>query len=318
MDLIKYFFATFFLLIVMSQPTAAAGSKSSYSKSVQQGGTSFDISSRPAVGCTAQIVTVSVRRAGKKTARLKADVDYLARSAQAVDLNGDGNPELAIFSRTTGTVAAEALDVYWLDGTTLRRSKVPELDENSGYKGGDRFQLEDRLIVRTVPVYRDGDPVEKPTGGIRTLMYGFKEGAFTHYVQSEKAADTPADSRTQSAPQPVQPPAVDTKSAVATAATLSVTGITVVESGIEIRTNGAAVTYKTMKLEKPERIAIDIPGADSALTGKKTAINRFGISTVRLGSNKGFLRVVLDSTLGTFPKYQVKSFASGILVEFTQ
>jgi type IV pilus assembly protein PilQ len=73
-----------------------------------------------------------------------------------------------------------------------------------------------------------------------------------------------------------------------------------------------------MKLEKPERIAVDIFGADSSLVGKKIIINRFGVGTVRVGRNKGFLRVVLDTTHHTFPKYQVKPSATGILVEFTQ
>lgn len=102
------------------------------------------------------------------------------------------------------------------------------------------------------------------------------------------------------------------------AAALAVNEITTTESGIEIRTNGTEVKYKTMRLEKPERIAIDIPGADSSLAGKKITINRFGISTARVGRNKGFLRIVLDTNLGTFPKHLVNSSDTGVLLVFPQ
>lgn len=318
MDLIKYCSAALFLLMVIGQPASAASSKCSYSKSVQQGGVAFDISSRPAVGCAVQIVTVTMRRGGQKVAGVKADVDYLAQFAQAVDLTGDGTPELAVISRTTGKTATETLDVYWLDGAILRRLTVPELDEKSGYKGGDSFHLEDRLIVRTIPLYRDGDPAGKPTGGTRSLKYEFKGGAFSLYVQTEKPPVPSGDSRVQSAAPPARQPPVEMKPAMPVSAGPAVTGITAVEAGIEIRADGPIEKFKTMKLEKPERIAIDIPGASSSLIGRKITVDRFGISTARVGWNKGFLRVVLDTKLRTFPKYEVKPSGSGVLVVFTQ
>ncbi|MGB9081131.1 MAG: AMIN domain-containing protein [Desulfuromonadaceae bacterium] len=73
-----------------------------------------------------------------------------------------------------------------------------------------------------------------------------------------------------------------------------------------------------MKLEHPERIAIDIPDAGSSLTKRTIPINRFGVSNARVGRNKGFLRIVLDTKLRTFPPFRVSPSASGLLVEFTQ
>lgn len=313
MNLIKYHLAAFFILMLMGQPVVAAGSKYSFSKSVQQGGTTFDINSRSAVDSAVQIVTVTVRRGGKKVAGMKSDVDYLAHSAQAIDLTGDGAPELALFSRTTGEIVTETLDVYLMNGTTLSRLPVPDIEEKSGYRGGDRYHLEDNQIVRTIPVYRDGDQPGKPTGGTRALKYLFKDGAFTLYVQTEKAADPQVESSVQKAPQ-----AAESKPAVPAGAALAITEITVTDAGIEIRANAAVAKYRTVRLDKPERIAIDFPGAESSLTGKKITINRFGISRVRVGRNKGFMRVVLDPVLDKFPKHEVKSSASGVLIEFTQ
>lgn len=318
MNLLSCCFTAFFFFMAMSQPASAAASASSYSKSVRQGGTVFDISSRPAGGSAVQIVTVTVRSGGRKVASVKADVDYLPRSAQAVDLTGDGRPELAVISRTSGGVAAEALDVYWLDGATLHRVEIPELDEKSGYRGGDRFHLEGRLIVRTVPLYREGDFAGKPTGGTRSLKYDFKQGAFALYVQTERAANLPDDAAVQAAPVPETAPPVAEKPSQPPPSAPAITEIAAVASGIEIRAGRAVEKFRIVRLDKPERIAVDIPDADSSLAGKKIPVNRFGISTVRVGRNKGFLRVVLDTSLKKFPQYSVKSSDAGVLIEFPQ
>ncbi|MFA7404336.1 MAG: AMIN domain-containing protein [Pelobacteraceae bacterium] len=318
MNLIQCIFAAFFLLMVMSRPVTAAGNKCSYSKSLHHKGTVFDIVSRPAHGCGVQVVTVTVQRRGKIIATVKADVDYLTQSAKVVDLTGDGRPELAVISRASGATATETMDVYWLNGTTLRGITVPDLDEKSGYRGGDRYNIEGRLIVRTIPVYRYDDSIEKPTGGTRSLKYDFKDGAFSLYVQTERASNLYSDSSAQSTAFGTPETPAESKPARSNSAGLAITEITAGESGIEIRANGAMGKYKTMRLDKPERIAIDIPDADSSLAGKKVAINRFGISKARVGRNKGFLRVVLDTTLTAFPKYEVKPSDSGLRIVFTQ
>ena len=321
------YIAVFLLLMVMSRPVSAAGSTCSFSKSVRVPGITFDISSRAADGCGIQIVKVDVRQRGKRIAGLKADVDYLARSARTVDLNGDGKQELAVFSRTAEVTATEALDIYWLDGKTLRRAMVPEPGDKAGYKGGDRFVLKGRQIVRVIPVYRDGDPAGKPTGGTRSLKYEFRDGAITPLVQAVMAPGTANGPKAQVAVLPVQTaqpvqsvlpvqPPVAAKPAVPAPAVLAVSGVKAVKAGIEISSCGPIAKFKVMKLEKPERIAIDIPDADSPLAGRKITINRFNITKARVGRNKGFLRVALDTKLARFPKYRVSSSAGGILVEF--
>lgn len=321
---IQFIVTLFCLVMASSQYVRAASSSCSYSRNVQQKGVSFSISSRPASGCAVQIVSVDARKGNKRLAGFKADVDYLAQSAKAGDLNGDGIPELVVTSRTAGA-GAEALDVYWLNGERVGRASVPELDGTSGYRGGDRFHFEDRLLVRTIPVYRDGDADGKPTGGTRSLKYDFKDGAFSLYVQTENAANLPESSSVLSvaAPAPVVPvkeavsaPVKEHKAAAAPGRTVA--GVVAGDTGVEIRTNGEVAKYRTVRLDKPERIAIDIMGADSALAGKKIQINRFGISTVRVGRNKGFLRVVFDGASAKFPKFEVKSSDTGVLVEFPQ
>lgn len=319
MKLNIFYCAVFFLLIVMNQPVSAAGSKCSYNKSVQQNGTLFNISSREASGCAVQIIKVTAVKRGKKIATLKADVDYLPKSAQAVDLDGDGTPELVIISRPTEGVMTEALDVYWLEGKNLRRSMVPPLEEKKGYKGGDRYRLEGNQMVRTIPLYNDNDSAGKPTGGTRTLKYKFKEGAWALIDHVVKGADASPDSAAvQSAPQAAPAPPTEAAPFARVTAGLAINGIRASDTGIEISANRAVMKYKIMRLDKPERIAIDIPGAESQLTGKKVAINRFGINSVKVGRQNKFLRIVLVSSLNKFPKYEVKPSAAGLRIEFTQ
>lgn len=315
MNRVKTISAAFFLLMVMSQPAAAAGSKCTYSKSVQQGGETFDIISRPANGCDVQIVTVTARRGGKMIARMKADVDYLTHSVKAVDLTGDGTPELAVISRAAGDRSTDMLDVYLLGGTSFRRLMAPKLDDITGYKGGDRFQFKDGKIVRSFPVYRDGDPAGKPTGGNVTLKYELKGGSFSLSEQGEKNEDQPA---VQSAPEPAKEVPVETKPEIPAVAALAITEIRAVESGIEIKANGALEKYKTILLDKPERIAVDIPGAESSLKGKKIVINRFGIAVARVERRRGFLRVVMDTTDRTFDSYKVKASGNSLFITFIQ
>lgn len=312
-----YFSGVLLLFIFMSHSESAAAGNCSFSKSVQQKGTAFDIISRPANGCAVQIVTVTARRSGKKLATTKADVDYLARSAQLMDLTGAGSPQLTLISRTSDATATEALDVYWLDGNALRRATVPELDDKNGYKGGDRFHLEGRLIIRTIPVYLDGDPAGKPGGGTRTIKYVFRDGTLTPSDRADTAQNPAVVEAPGSAPPP-QTPAVVKKTPLASAAALAITWIKVTDEGIEIRTNRREVKYKTVLLNKPERIAINIPGADSFLAGKTVAINRFGISELRVGRSKGGLRLVMDLTNRTFDNIKVKSSGNSIFLNFLQ
>lgn len=232
---------TSLLVLVTSMPSSAATRGCSFKKSVQLYGLAFDISSRPALGCAVQVVDISARRGGKTFSRLRTDVDYLAEKVWATDLTGDGKPELVIASRSAESEARGALDVYYLDGNAIRRATVPELSDSSGYRGGDRFHRDGRQIVRTIPVYIDGDTVNNPGGGNRTLRYVFSDGVLSVLAQSEnQSADIQslqlsANEKTivkSASPKPV------------------VKDITPMETVIEITADTPISTYKTMKFSK--------------------------------------------------------------------
>lgn len=315
MKLPRFYLCIFILLVSVNQPVKALAGSNIFSKSVQSGGTVYDIISRPVAGSSVQIVTVSLKRGGKKVATLKADLDQLPYSAEAVDLAGDGTTELVLISRAKDETASDVLDICWLDGTNfLHRSSMPELDEKTGYRGGERYHIEDNLIVRSIPIYLDNDLTGKPTGGIRLMKYKFKDGTFTLYIEAERSnSPDSAPKVTVLTPNEVTS---EKKMSLPVSSALSITEVMADETGIEVRVNRAIPKFRTMRLDKPERIAIDIPGADSYLAGRKITINSFGITKARVGRNKGFLRVVLDTNLKTFPRFEVKSTEKGLKIEF--
>lgn len=232
------------LWFALSMPAAAATRGCSFNKRVQRAGLVFDVVSRPAIGCAVQVIDVSVWRGGKIISRIRSDVDYLAENAWADDLDGDGQPELLIASRSVLNNTGGKLDVYRLDGNIIHRSA-------------------------------------------------------TNQTLNEPATDqSPAKTVSTKSPAPL------------------IKDITVSETGIVITTDTPIDRFKAMKLEKPERIAIDIPDASSPLAGKRTIIKKFGISRARVGLNKSFLRIVLDSAQATFPKHTITKTDNGLTIVF--
>jgi len=294
------------LMSTFSLPATAATRSCTFNKQLRQAELAFDISSRPAAGCAVQVIDVTLRRGGKFLSRIRADVDYLAEKAWLADLSGDGRPELVIASSSVDNQARGALDVYQIEKNSLRRASLPKPDDSGGYRGGDSFFLDDRQIVRTFPVYRDGDAVNKPSGGSQTLKYDFGDGKISLRVKQENQA-------------PATEPASGTvavQEAQGKPAGMIISKVTHDGTAIEILADAPVNNFKIMKLEKPERIAIDIPGASSPLAGKKVNIDNHGISRARVGNNRGFLRIVLDSTRPAFPRYTATKSDSGLRVVF--
>jgi len=104
-----------------------------------------------------------------------ADRAGLVTDAAVADLDADGLPELYVTSTSAGsgsygelfglTFRAEGglayIDLTDAQGTPALR----------GYQGHDRFDVRDRTLTRTFPVYRPGDPNARPGGGTRVLRY---------------------------------------------------------------------------------------------------------------------------------------------------
>lgn len=92
-----------------------------------------------------------------------------------------------------------------------------------------------------------------------------------------------------------------------------VTGVVIGSSFIEIQVNGSVDKIKHVKLTKPDRLSVDIPGMNK-MTVKAIPVNKFGISKVRIGSTPGVVRIVLDASRSPFPAYSVVFTENGVRI----
>lgn len=92
------------------------------------------------------------------------------------DLEGNGFDEVYIFTTAAGSGSyGQAYCIISLNDTALTDVSIPEPEPNDetfkGYNGHDIYLIRDNQIVRTFPVYNEGDSNASPTGGTQTIRY---------------------------------------------------------------------------------------------------------------------------------------------------
>lgn len=85
---------------------------------------------------------------------------------------------------------------------------------------------------------------------------------------------------------------------------------------VDIQANGPVADFKVTRLSNPERLVIDLPGVRSLLTGKTVAINKFGVSKLRVGVYPEYVRIVVDASKSVFPKHTVTKIKDGLRISF--
>lgn len=99
--------------------------------------------------------------------------------ALLADLNGDNTPEVYCFTSGAGSGAYGTVIAYALlsDGA-VSQINVQSMDETmqEGYMGHDSFAIEEGRLVRSFPIYNEGDANSNPTGGIRRVIYALEAG----------------------------------------------------------------------------------------------------------------------------------------------
>jgi hypothetical protein len=100
--------------------------------------------------------------------------------AFATDLDGDNLPELLLWVRDGGEIAAgEVLGWRLAPHSEAEPLRLPPLsnDESVGWRGRDQFGVQGRFLTRSYPLYRESDEASRPTGGfVRVLNYALREG----------------------------------------------------------------------------------------------------------------------------------------------
>jgi hypothetical protein len=98
---------------------------------------------------------------------LKAEID---------DLNSDGYPDLVLYIYSDsagifGTVYAFLSEANKSITGCVLPDPIMNGKINSGYKGHDQFILMEGNLLQKFPIYKPGDDKDKPTGGMRVVLY---------------------------------------------------------------------------------------------------------------------------------------------------
>jgi len=110
------------------------------------------------------------------------------------DLDGNGFDEIYIITTSASSGSYETVLGFASNkDKSLSMINFPEIqkgDENfEGYMGHDTFKIEDQKLVRTFPIYNEGDTNQHPTGGTQKLVYGLYSGEAMWQLKLEKSGD---------------------------------------------------------------------------------------------------------------------------------
>lgn len=171
-----------------------------------------------------------------------------------------------------------------------------------------RYDTEAGVLTRMeVELMQDTDAVVvsdvNDPNTLRISFPGYREPTETTNdvrKQTEVATETP------------QQPSVDTTVSKET----TVTGIALNGDVVQIQITGSIDSFKSFRLNKPERVIIDLLGAKVAPDLKIVQLNGAGISTARVGRYAGKVRVVLDAAQSGLPDATVERNYYGVGVSF--
>lgn len=96
--------------------------------------------------------------------------------ADAGDMNGDGYPEILVYTQSAGSGSYGSVTAYtFTPDKGFRHIILPELSEDSSlnerYRGHDRFQLEGTRLARRFPLYEGNSSNSEPVDSSRTVFY---------------------------------------------------------------------------------------------------------------------------------------------------
>jgi len=122
---------------------------------------------------------------------IKEEIDGEVTDVKVADINGDGFPEIYIFTTSAGSGSYGDVIAYSTNHKkSLSRIYFPEINpeskEEKGYMGHDNFNIVDNVLVRRFPIYKENDSNAKPTGGTRELEYRLKKGKDSWQLEVSK------------------------------------------------------------------------------------------------------------------------------------
>ncbi|WP_400191172.1 hypothetical protein [Hymenobacter sp. B81] len=142
-----------------------------FSRDLTQGDYRFQIQSTTAEN--GQQLTIRTRRGeALVTDPIRLNMKGNVTDAVMGDLNGNGSPELYVFT-SGGTSSFGGVEAYEFVDKSFRPLKSPQklsADMAKGYKGEDKYEIRGNRLVRTFPVY-GSDTARTASGEMRSIEY---------------------------------------------------------------------------------------------------------------------------------------------------
>ncbi len=292
------------LLLLNAVSYAATETNCSFRTMVTTDDYSFDVSSQPADSCEKQVLRIAVLKQAVPFTHFVNPSGALVEKAWAEDIDDDGNFELIVISFNVLEPLKKSLEIYAVDGNILKQVRLPQAIALEGYRGGDSFFIENGRIVRTYPVYLPGDAELKPGGGAGRVVYQYRNREILFVPEKVRVTVAPVVPVKGVVKKSLQP--------------VTIKSIELKQDYIEIKADKSIENYKISRIADPWRLIIDIPGAVSELNGKEVLIDKFGISRVRIGTQKDSVRLVFDSAVAPLPTETVTPAENALRVGFHQ
>jgi hypothetical protein len=160
-------------LLLLVLPLQAGG----FLQKLELSGLSFTISSPN----TADGNTVTIKPHGLKNgdAPVTQPVEGAVNKVEIDDLDGDGSPELFVYTVSPGS-GSYGKAYAWASNGKKSLTEIfitpPREKDLSGYMGHDEFSVIENSFARRFPVYKLGNANASPTGGWRQFQYKLVPG----------------------------------------------------------------------------------------------------------------------------------------------
>lgn len=180
--------------LALALGSSASGALEAYDQTLQLQGVTFRVQCDNA----AALNTLTLTPSGLEidNAPLTVEVDGFVTGAEVADLNGDGSPEVYVYVSSAGSGSYGSLAAWSANRSkSLSSIHLPDLAEDpvngKGYMGHDALVVAEQYLVRSFPVYRQGDTNAAPSGGTRQLQYKLEPREATWQLVIEKRAEFP-------------------------------------------------------------------------------------------------------------------------------
>lgn len=150
---------------------------------------------------------------------------------------------------------------------------------------------------------QDSQPVDTPVN---------KETTEKHEQQSSPISNTDSSSeevKANTAKVSTENPAIDSRRLLK--------AINVNDNLLAIAINGGPATFTSFKLDKPERLVVDLFDTKNSIQSNSVLINKFGFSRARIGASPEKTRIVFDADNNHLPEYKIIRSDNGLDLVFS-